>query len=759
MNGTETRLAIVGGGRACHDFLRMIHVGSRRFGLRVVGVADPDPDSEGMRYAREIGVDLITSDFRDILRMEQVDLLVELTGDAEVGAAIKRSLPPHVHFVDHFASRFFWNLFSFAQESHRLRRASEDKVIAERNRLQNILDSLPFEILVIGTDYVVQMANRTFLENNRQRLEEVAGHFCYDLEMITRGPCDVSVDGCPHNASLKAGHVVSTVVSKVDDERGERFASVRAAPIRDDDGEVLGVVETVLDITDRVQTEENLKETRERLGHFIDTAPLLIYMTDANQRIREANSYTLKTLDLAERDLIGKTMRSVFPQPAADEMHAVERKVLTTGRSARQEGRIVVGGEALHYRATLFPVHVDERVVGLFNLIEDTTELAESERKLAKRSAELSETRQLLRGVLDHSRDLIFLTDTDGVLTSFNKGAERALGYAADEVIGRPVAELTPRAEAFRDLFAQTLAEGHAESYEVPFAREDGETILCNVSLTTIDEGGGAPHEVIGICRDITRRRRLQDDLVRSDRLAAIGKMAAGVAHEINNPLAVIEAIGGVLSDTLEEEGDNLHPSSRDMLEKAAVKLKLQVKRCSGITHGLLGFARKSESGSSQVDVHALIDECLDLLMPEIRNAGAVIQRDYEPDLPSIPTDPTLLQQILVNLLKNACDAIEEKGRGSGAITLTTARDDGDVLIAVGDDGVGIPDEALDKIFDLFQTSKPVGKGTGLGLAIVHDIVTKLGADIRVASKYGAWTRFTLRLPEAGPGPSGGGGS
>ncbi|MBU1072297.1 PAS domain-containing protein, partial [bacterium] len=501
MNATETRVAIVGGGKACHDFLRMIHVGSRRFGLKVVGVADPDPDSAGMSYAREIGVDMVTSDFRDILHMEQIDLLVELTGDPEVRDEITRTLPTHIHFVDHYASRFFWDLFSFAEESHRLRRKSEERVLAERNRLQNILDSLPFEILVIGTDYVVQLANRTFLENNRQRLENVVGHYCYDVEMITRGPCDISVDGCPHNASLQAGHSVSTVVSKVDPDKGERFASVRAAPIRDDEGNVLGVVETVLDITDRMQTEERLKVTRERLGQFIDTAPLMIYMTDANHRIRVANSFMLKTLGLEERDVVGQTMRSVLPELAAAEMHEVERRVLQTGQSAQHQGTMDLAGEDMHYRATLFPVHVDDEVVGLFNLIEDTSELAESERKLALRSEELSEARQLLKGVLDNSRDLIFLADTNGRLTSFNKGAERALGYAADEVMGRLVADFCRHAEEFHALFAQTLAEGHAEQYEMPFVRRDGEAILCNVSLTTIDESVGPAHEVIGICR------------------------------------------------------------------------------------------------------------------------------------------------------------------------------------------------------------------------------------------------------------------
>ena len=747
MNATETRVAIVGGGKAGLDFLRMLHDVPARFGLSVVGLADPDPDSAGLHLAAELGVPVLTSDFRDLLRRDDIDLLVELTGDRAVSDAIKADLPPHMHFVDHYASRFFWDLFDRIERSDRLRREAVEKLRFERNRLQNILDSLPFEILVIGIDYKVQLANRTFLENNLLDLDEVIGRYCYDVEMLTRGPCDVSVNGCPHNSTLKNGRAVSTVVSVVDDDGEEHFASLRAAPIRDDEGRVLGVVESILDISDRVQIESRLKRTRQSLDRFLDTAPMLIYQTDTAHRIRRANRFALDTLALKDRQVIGNTMRSLLPEPAAAELHAAERRVLQSGQSTVHEGTFSLGGDPLYYRATLFPVHADDEVVGLFNLIENTTRLTESERKLAQRSAELSEARQLLDGVLDNSRDLIFLTDAGGDLVSFNRGAENALGYDSAEVMGRPAAEFCRHPGDFRELFAQCLSEGHSERFEMPLVRRDGETVICNVSLTTILEQAEAEREVVAICRDITTRRRLQDDLVRSDRLAALGKMAAGVAHEINNPLAVMESIAGVVADTLEEEGDRLSESNRDLLGKAAERLHAQVKRCSNITHGLLGFARKSESDRSEVDIQSLLEECLELLQAELKGVGADVVRRFAGDLPRVVTSAPLVQQVLVNLIKNACDAIEETGRGSGVLTVSLGVADGRLVVEVEDDGVGIPAEELNKIFDLFQTSKPVGKGTGLGLSIVHDIVERLGAEIQVRSEPGRWTRFTLLLP------------
>ena len=167
MNKSETRVAIIGGGRACHDLLTRIQASPNRLGLRVVGVADPDPDSPGMVLARESGIELTVADYREFFACDGVDLVVELTGLSDVRDEVFRSLPSHVHFIDHYASRFFWDFFTLAEESDRQHREAEQRVLDERNRLRNILDSLPYELLVIDKNYTIELANRSFLEANK----------------------------------------------------------------------------------------------------------------------------------------------------------------------------------------------------------------------------------------------------------------------------------------------------------------------------------------------------------------------------------------------------------------------------------------------------------------------------------------------------------------------------------------------------------------------------------------------------------------
>ncbi len=750
MNKSETRVAIIGGGRACHDLLTRIQANPNRLGLRVVGVADPDPNSPGMVLAREIGIELTVADYREFFACDGVDLVVELTGLSDVRDEVFRSLPSHVHFIDHYASRFFWDFFTLAEESDRQHRETEQRVLDERNRLRNILDSLPYEILVIDKNYTVELANRTFLEANKLTRDKIIGKYCYELEHKTKGPCDISLEGCPHAESLQAGRAVATVVSHEDELGLEHFAAVRAAPIRDDEGNILGVVEAIRDITQRVQTEEELKETRSRLDQFIDTAPLFIYMKNAKLHYRVINRHALEALGLHESDVVGKSDFDLFPDYVARRIREKELEVIRTGQILHAEGILPLRDRRMNFSATLFPVQKGDEVVGLFGLVEDSTELHESEEKLHKEQAQHFEAREYLAGILENSRDMIFLTDPTGHLLSFNAAAERVLGYAAESVLGRPLVEFGDDPQQFRDLFQETLREGHAVAYEMPLLRNDGEKAICNVSLTLINAPDDSPLEIVGICRDLTTRLRLQQDLIQSDRLAAVGKMAAGVAHEINNPLAIVDTIAGLITEIIDEEKANLHPANKEILEKAVVRLSHQVKRCSTITHSLLGFMKKSRPGKTKVKVAEILDESLDLLAPEIQESGAEIRRRYGPDLPQPVIDSLLLEQVFVNLLKNAFEAVEEKGEAHGVVEISTASRDDWFEVTIEDNGVGIPPESLGKIFDLFHTSKPAGKGTGLGLAIVHDIVKGFGGRIQVASEQDQWSRFTLMLPLQG---------
>ncbi|MFH1845316.1 MAG: PAS domain-containing protein [bacterium] len=752
MSRTETRVAIIGGGKACRELLTQLQADPERIGLTVVGVADPDPSSLGLIYARRIGITYTPSDYHEFFQRDDIDLIIELTGRNELREEIFRALPPDVHFIDHFGSRFFWDIFALTDERNQLRLQREHDILAERNKLQYILDSLPYEILVISKDFEVELANRTFLQAQGLTQDEIKGKYCYDIEHRTKPPCGVAVDSCPHAETLRAGRSVATVVSKIDSDGKERFVSVRTAPIHDELGEVHGVVEAIRDITHRVQTEEQLRDTRERLNQFIDTAPLFIYMKDLNLRYRVINRHALDILGQEESNVIGQTDFAIFPEATARALRQHEREALRSGKTVRFQGMLPVKDRDMYFDATLFPVMRGKDPVGLFGLIADTTELHDSEQELQAKDEKLSETQKLLEGVLENSRDLIFLADPNGRLLSVNRALEQSLGYEPGQLNGHPVSELFTDTDVQQEMLTLALTEGHVAQYEVAFKHRHDDPVICNVSLTAIDDPDGNPIEIMGICRDITTRLQLKADLVRTERLAAIGKMAAGVAHEINNPLAVIKTIAGVLEEVLEEDGAEWHPATRDLVTRATERLNFQVKRAASITHSLLGFARKSESGLKQTSVTDLLDESLDLLAPEINLVGCEIRREYATATPTVLTDPMLLEQIFVNLVKNAIDAVEEKTGTQGVIRLEVIPATDSVVVKIQDNGVGIPEDALGEIFDLFHTSKPAGKGTGLGLAIVHDIVKRLGCQIEVASEVGLWTCFTLTIPTAASG-------
>lgn len=241
------------------------------------------------------------------------------------------------------------------------------------------------------------------------------------------------------------------------------------------------------------------------------------------------------------------------------------------------------------------------------------------------------------------------------------------------------------------------------------------------------------------------RRKAASDELLlQSSKMAALGKMAAGIAHEINNPLAVIAEKAGWLKDLLAEEDLNSAANRQEFLETVN-KIEYHVDRAKKVTHRLLGFARRMEPVSEKVDVNRILDESVSFLENEARFLNIDLVKEYDHNLPLITSDPTQLQQVFLNLLDNAIDAIGKDGR----IRLITQYQPRNhmVTIQVADNGPGIPKELLSKIFDPFFTTKEVGKGTGLGLSITYSIVEKLGGKITVASEVGQGTTFTVMLP------------
>ncbi len=238
-------------------------------------------------------------------------------------------------------------------------------------------------------------------------------------------------------------------------------------------------------------------------------------------------------------------------------------------------------------------------------------------------------------------------------------------------------------------------------------------------------------------------KERMNEQVVQAGKLAAIGELAAGIAHEINNPVAIMVEEAGWIGDLLEEEefqnSDNLKE-----LRRAVNQVKTQGRRCKEITHKLLSFARKTDPMVQDVDIGDLISELVGLSEQRAKYAKVTINTKIEKGLLNVSASQSELQQVFLNLINNSLDAMEKDG---GVLDIAAYQKGGHLVVTVSDTGPGIPEANLQRIFDPFFTTKPVGKGTGLGLSICYGIIKKMGGEITVKSTVGKGTTFIIKLP------------
>jgi len=367
-------------------------------------------------------------------------------------------------------------------------------------------------------------------------------------------------------------------------------------------------------------------------------------------------------------------------------------------------------------------------------------------RELTSYKTELEQTRGYLQCILQNSADMIFATDVDGILISFSKGGEKVLGYSWEEVAGRPIEDFAEDPESFRRVMATCQEEGYSMSLDVHFRHKEGKMVHCNASLMALTNREGQGVCTVGICQDITQWKKLQEDLVQVDRLAEIGRLAAGVAHEINNPVAVIKEASGWAGQVI-ADAKGLSREDRHELEGVVAEIGNQTKRCRNITHRLLNFVRDSAPAKAEVDVHELIRETISFLKPELKHTTIEVDLNLEDGSLNLNSDRRLLEQVFVNFITNAIHAVLETGQAGGRIEIFTVKTNSHVEISVKDNGVGIPEEEQKKVFTLFYTTKPVGQGTGLGLPICRNIVHNLGGEITFDSKVGVGSTFKVRIP------------
>jgi len=243
-----------------------------------------------------------------------------------------------------------------------------------------------------------------------------------------------------------------------------------------------------------------------------------------------------------------------------------------------------------------------------------------------------------------------------------------------------------------------------------------------------------------------TRMKEMDAQLVQSDKLASLGKMAAGVAHEINNPLAVILQKTGWLQDLLDEE-EFQKSANGEEFRTSVKKIEEHVERARKVVHNMLGYARRMEPRLEDVDVNQTINQTVDILENYARSNNIDIQTDLADNLPITAGDQAQLQQVILNLVNNAIDAIGK----DGTISVKSAREQSKIRVVIADTGPGIPESMQKKIFDPFFTTKSTGKGTGLGLWISYNIIEKMGGNLALQSKEGQGATFTITLPIVQP--------
>lgn len=245
------------------------------------------------------------------------------------------------------------------------------------------------------------------------------------------------------------------------------------------------------------------------------------------------------------------------------------------------------------------------------------------------------------------------------------------------------------------------------------------------------------------IAQSEREKEMMNEQVIEAGKLASVGELAAGIAHEINNPVAIMVEEAGWIEDLLSEE-DLQASENLGEFKRALKQIKTQGIRCKEITHKLLSFARKTDPKLKMVFLNDLLQEVVGLSEQSAKYSNVKIIKHLTPDLPVISISPSEMQQVLLNLINNAIDAMDTKG---GQIEITTRMENDYVVVDVADTGHGIPRADLQRIFDPFYTTKPVGKGTGLGLSICYGIVKKMGGEITVNSAVGLGTTFHVRIP------------
>lgn len=491
---------------------------------------------------------------------------------------------------------------------------------------------------------------------------------------------------------------------------------------------------------------QQLVASQERYKALFDLVADSVFMVGEDGVIVAVNKREEQALGYSEQQVVGSSILNVVLPVHHDEMRSLlakiragERQVPTqeitvrdaTGKDTPVEMDLILvrGSDHTWVMVQLRDITDRKRLERQMHIYQQ-----ELEAKVSERTREIEETKQYLENLLENANDVIYTLDSEQCFTYVNSKIV-SWGYAKEDLLGRPYLALLSKRHRGRRL-KSTLDIGMKQVYEVEVLTKSGEPRSVMVSVSPLHGVEGEILGVLGIARDMTDTKKLEQQIRNAEKLASVGKLAAGVAHEINNPL------GGILNCLYNMRKGTLSASRQ---EEYLASMEDGLRRVQRIVRQLLDFSQQHNPELSLADMNQVVTQVLRLTDHLFAPHQVRLETVLATDMPEIMIDRHMMEQVLMNLVLNAIQAM----RTGGVLTIRTAVEEAHCLVRIQDSGCGISSSVLPRIFDPFFTTKNEGEGTGLGLSVSLGIVERHGGKIVVDSEVGKGTVFTVSIPLA----------
>jgi two-component system, cell cycle sensor histidine kinase and response regulator CckA len=634
------------------------------------------------------------------------------------------------------------------------RRRAEESVFRAQQMLRLVLDTIPQRVFWKDTNSVFVGCNAAHARDaGLADSAEIVGKTDHELPWGEQADEYAIVE----KAVLASGEPrLGFEESQVRADGKVGWNRVSKVPLFDGEGRVVGILGTYEDITERRNSEEALRESERFLTDILENIPVMVFVKNASDlRFARVNRAAELALGYTREQLVGQEDQGLAPADESAFFASVERQVLETGQAIDVPEEFLTtphqGRRVFH--TTKMPIFDEQGrpryVLGISN---DITDL-----KVAEEARRESEERY--RRIIDTITDYVMSVKIEkgqAISASHGPGCVAVTGYAAEELSGDPDLwfrlVVTEDREVATDQVRRILAGERTGPLEYRILRKDGAVRWVRHTPVVRLDADGEPVAYDGVIQDITERRVLEEQLLQSQKMEGIGRLAGGVAHDFNNLLTAILGYVEMCKFDLPPELPDDHPARLDLLE-----VGMAGERAAGLTRQLLAFASRQIVAPVRLNLSALVGDSVKML-ERLLGDDIEIETALDPGVGTVEADPVQIQQLLVNLTVNASDAMSEGGR----LLIETADETIDeesarthpgavpgpyVLLAVTDTGMGMTEEVRAHLFEPFFTTKGLGKGTGLGLAMCHGIVRQMHGHIRVYSEPGHGTTFRIYLP------------